>query len=333
MTCEFLPRGRKKVSTSILFFAILVLATAHAFAESAWVSEPVRSAVSVTSATGTVQIADMRKVAIFPFADYSQVQPYELSPVMGINQRILEEVTDWFVSNGVEVAVQEDVTGLLLTEGAVLVMKQNTEPSTLEWELKNRHHSPLMQKNVANVITDDRIWGSGWGKTDGGKVEGFTAGISREFLKKVGAELGADKVVRGRIIDYAIVKTKSWNPANGVLAVALGGLIEGMGAYAYKESYERGLPPPTVMDNDIYGNRFIKIEAGMEIPPREKMSDVQVRLYLQDVGTGQVLWSNRAHVRFNTDSNLNFPENHPQRMLDAAVKDAVAALMKDLFKK
>ena len=54
------------------------------------------------------------KVAVFPFADYSHQQDALQSELWGGNIKILEEVTDYFVAQGITVAVQEDVNTLLV---------------------------------------------------------------------------------------------------------------------------------------------------------------------------------------------------------------------------
>ncbi len=316
---------------SLAMFAVLLLPAVSGCLAGVteWISSPVRSQVATTQPAQAVDIRDMKKVAIFPFADYTQMQPYEFAPNMAVNQRVLDEVADHFVQHGVEVSVQEDVNSLLLSQGAMVVLKRKSDPSTIDAELKTAHHSPVMQKNMANIIVDDKVWSQG--KSSGPGMEGFTAGLSPKMLQKIGAELGADKVLRGRIIDYAILKTKSLNPANGIIGVGLGGILEGMGAFAYQDSYEAGLPPATIMSSDLYGDR-IQWTAGMGIPPQQNMSDVQIRLYLQDVATGKVLWTNRAHVSYSPASKLDFVDNQPQRMLDKAVKAAVDGMMADLFK-
>ena len=53
--------------------AIFCLAAGPLAAETHWISEPVK--------TCPANLADMKKVAILPFADYTQQQPYESAPL------------------------------------------------------------------------------------------------------------------------------------------------------------------------------------------------------------------------------------------------------------
>ncbi len=295
-----------------------------------WMIHPAATNVSKIPSASGVDLSDMKKVAILPFADYSRLQPGENNPSTGINERVLEEVTDYFVAHGLEVAVEEDVVAML-QEAKILVVGTNAlNRGTVDWEYKTRYHLPKMQENMATMMADDSTWGAGEGKAggeSGSSPQGALGGISKEFLGKMSDSLGVDKVVRGRIIDYGITSNKSLNPANGILAVMLGGLGEGLGVYTRKDAYEQGLPPDTFLPQSTRGSSL-----AMDIPPRGRHSNVQIRLYLQDVKTGKVLWSNRAYVRYSPANNLDFAGNHAQRMLDKATTEAVKGLMGDLFK-
>ncbi|MCK5185783.1 MAG: hypothetical protein KAR43_01540, partial [Deltaproteobacteria bacterium] len=70
--------------------------------------------VQNVAAENQVEIKGVRKVAIFPFADYSHQQDFIKEDIWGGNIRILEEVTDHFVAHGISVIVQEDVNTLLV---------------------------------------------------------------------------------------------------------------------------------------------------------------------------------------------------------------------------
>ena len=325
------PRGTKLLGLLMVCSTVSFAASLVAGCETRWIVNPTPTHVTGQPDVQPVDISDMKKVAIFPFADYSQVQPDEHSPNMGINHRLVEEVTDYFVAHGVEVAVEEDVIGLLKAEKVLVLTKNTTERANIEWELKTKHHMPALQEDLANMISDDSAWGTGEGKAGGNpRPQGALAGISKTLLKKIGDELGVDKVVRGRILDYGITSTKSIHPGNGILAMALGGFAEGMGAFTRRDGYEEGLPPETYRAESTRGTS--NYDLNMDIPSRERLSHVQIRVYLQDVNSGKVLWSNRAYVRYSPGSHLNFADSRTQQMLDNAMKEAVKGLMEDLFK-
>ncbi len=287
---------------------------------------------ALVPAAKPVNMSETKKVAVFPFAAYTRAKPLESSPELGINLRAQKEVIDCLLSRRIEVVPQEDVTDMLLADKAIFVLRNSPEPSTIEWELKTRWHSPPMQKNMANLISDDSLLGSGWGKAGGqDDPEGVTADISPKLLEKIGTALGADKVIRGRIIDHGILKDRNWDAPEAILDVVWGGLVGGTGGFAYRKGYEQGLPPASYASPDVFGD-LIKLDAAVgAVVPVGKLSDVQIRLYLQDVKTAKVLWASRADVRFDPSGALG-PDRRPTNALDTAVKDAVAAMMADLFK-
>ncbi len=315
--------------SSVVMLGVACISMVAGCSEKEWVVHPTATKVSHISAVAGVDISDMKKIAVLPFADYSQSQTGENNTSSDVNQRILEEVTDYFVAHGIEVAVQEDVIALLREHNILVVGTNSLDRGTPDWEYRTRHHMEKMQEDLSNMMADDSKWGTGDGKTSASKDDnkGSLGGISKSFLKIMADDLGVDKVLRGRIIDYGIGVNKSLNPANGILSVALGGVAEGLGVYARREGYERGLPPDSFLPKSVRGSSL-----EMDIPPNERHSNVQLRVYLQDVNSGKVLWSNRAFVRYTPESNLRFADNHPQNMLDTAMREAVKELMGDLFK-
>jgi len=70
-----------------------------------------------------------------------------------------------------------------------------------------------------------------------------------------------------------------------------------------------------------------------ELHPRKKdvSSIVQIRMYAQDVKTGDIIWSNRVETEFNPNTGMNFKSKHPKAMFDRNIKRGVKLLMDDLF--
>jgi flagellar motor protein MotB len=67
--------------------------------------------------------------------------------------------------------------------------------------------------------------------------------------------------------------------------------------------------------------------------PRKKQvsSIVQIRMYAQDVKTGDVIWSNRVETEFTPSSNQAFNTKHPKTMFDKNIERGVKLLMDDMF--
>ena len=70
-----------------------------------------------------------------------------------------------------------------------------------------------------------------------------------------------------------------------------------------------------------------------ELHPRKQdvSTIVQLRMYAQDVKTGDIIWSNRVETEFNPNTGMNFKSKHPKTMFDRNIKRGVQLLMDDLF--
>lgn len=290
--------------------------------------KPVTTNVTAKKYTRKVVVKDTQKVAIFPFADYSKEQSFLKNPKWGINRKIMEEVADAFIARGITVSNQEDVDGLLKSEGIISCMKPSDDPSSPEWELANKPHSKIMRADMINMISQD----TRREPNDSNAIQGVTAGLSKEKVKELGRRLGVDKIIRGRIIEYGFADTKSLNPMNGLLPLVVGGLVEGMGAYVYQDAYETGLPGPSWTASDLVYDYEMGQGPGINLPSKQRSCFVQVRLYMQDTSDGSILWSNRVEIRFSPTSLLNYDENHPKNMTDKSIQGGVQLLMEDLFK-
>jgi hypothetical protein len=289
--------------------------------------QPVKTNVSANKVSKQTVVRDMNTVAIFPLADYSRKQSFLQNPRYGINLKVMEAITDEFVSRGITVLNQEDVNGFLMKEGIIAVINKTEDASTPEWELMNNPHEAVQQANIVHMLSQDKSGGF----SDNKAIDGVTVGLSKEKIKEIGKRLEVDKIIRGQIIEYGFSETKNLNPANGWLTVLLGGLAEGAGAFVYQEGYEKGLPDSSWTSKYIYSNEMGQ-GPGANIPPKLTQCYVQLRLYLQDVKTGKIEWSNRTEIKFSPTWLMNYDENQPKNMTDKSIEKGVALLMGDLFK-
>jgi hypothetical protein len=155
-------------------------------------------------------------------------------------------------------------------------------------------------------------------------VNGVTASLSKEKIIDLGRKLGVDLIVRGRIIDAGTLD-KTTSPAfsnQGVIPFMVSPIknfLLGKGekplslGYAEKEKYELGLL-------DSYS---LKPQ-----PTGRKMSVLQVRVYLQDARTGELIWTGRAEASYNPDVFKRYYKG----MFDKVSKQAAVSLGGDLFR-
>lgn len=290
--------------------------------------KPVETNVTAKKITKKVVVKDTQKVAIFPFADYSREQSFLRNPKWGINRKIMEEVADSLIARGITVSNQEDVNGLLRSEGIISCMKHSDDVSSPEWELANKPHEKIMRANMINMMSQD----TRNEPTESKVIQGVTVGLSKAKVMELGKKLGVDKVIRGRIIEYGFADTKSLNPMNGLLPVIFGGLVEGMGAYVYQDAYETGLPGDSWIASQYVYDYEMGQGPGINLPSKQRSCFVQMRIYLQDTSDGAILWSNRAEIKFTPQSSMAYDDNHPKNMTDKSIQGGVQILMEDLFK-
>ncbi len=289
---------------------------------------------------------NIKKVAIFPFADYSYQQSFVEPLRWGLNTEIIEDLTDEFIKKGIMVIPQEDVNGLLISEdimkpieseevAGALQRIQDTIQKELsaispEYELKRKEHSEEMRAEIEEMTRDknkeavlNRILETLSLKEP--VFQGATVSLTNDKIKELGASLGADVIVRGRIIEAGNLK-KTANPAfsnQGVVYSILnpmkifffgqGDRLASLG-YAQQEKYEDGIL-------DAYSFKAS--------PTGSNLALVQIRIYLQDVKTGEIIWSGRAESTYNP----NIFKKYPKDMFDKVVKKITVSLARDLFKK
>ena len=311
----------------------------------------------------------INKVAVFPFSDYSHQQSALRTDLWGGNVKILEEVTDSLVAHGIQVAIQEDVNSLLVdneiirpvasqqlvfgTAGADTPEQRSKIIGTPEYDLVNIEHSDEMREAIIDVIKNEKALE--YAQTPPVKTpisQGATVGLTREMVKYLGEEMGADLIIRGRIIEYGYKEVNTYNPLKrGFLPVLYEPIKDVFLGAPEPDRYETDLGEPydsrfgyglgfwlgeqtrkdvTGAWDTVMHNSFGLVA---ELHPRKKdvSTIVQLRMYAQDVKTGDIIWSNRVETEFNPSTGMNFKSKHPKTMFDRNIKRGVKLLMDDLF--
>ncbi|MDX1778099.1 MAG: flagellar motor protein MotB [Thermodesulfobacteriota bacterium] len=302
------------------------------------------------------------KVAVFPFSDYSQQQSALRTDLWGGNIKILEEVTDYFVAQGIQVAVQEDVNALLV-ENEIIQPLASQELMTAEmrgriigtpeYDLLNVEHSKEMQDEILDTIKDYRALELAQkAPVQEASVQDDRVRLTKAMIKQLGDEIGADLIIRGRIIEYGFKEVNTYNPLKrGFLPVLYEPIKDVFLGAPDQDQYEVDLGDPYVSQlgnglgywlgeqtrRDVIGawdtvmhNTFGVVA---ELHPRKKdvSSIVQIRMYAQDVKTGNIIWSNRVETEFNPRTGMAFKSRHPKTMFDKNIQKGVRLLMEDLF--
>ncbi len=210
--------------------------------------------VKYIPAENTVVLSGIKKVAIFPFADYSHQQDQLGITEWGGNIKILEEITDHLSSHGLSVIIQEDVNTLLVDQEVIkpvdkekyLIYGTFEEEDqahkivgTPQHELNNYEHSPAMTEELLQVIKRENRK-KNKKKSKSPILQGTTVGLTKEKVVDIAQVLGADLILRGRIIDYGFKDIGTLNPLyRGVIPVVIDGVKDiffgATGSYGYEE--------------------------------------------------------------------------------------------------
>jgi hypothetical protein len=172
-----------------------------------------------TPVAGRVQFATVYRVAIFPFADYSNKQSFIRPLEWGGNRTIIETLTDRFIAHGIGVALQDDLEARLVADG---IMSPPQRPAvgtggspsdafaerafvsnTPEYELLWGMHDQEMRGEILSVVQFQdyfRIGGLTFHASSEPFLQGVTVELSKEKIIELGRSLDVDLIVRGRIL-------------------------------------------------------------------------------------------------------------------------------------
>lgn len=314
--------------------------------------QTVHESLKVTPAQKSTAGAD-KSVVILPFADYSYADDLETS--YRRNLYITENLTDQFVSNSFHVPVQEDVFGFLSMQNIInLQAYGESKASSLEDELRGEWSS-VMKKELqryivmANTTSNDKPVMN----TPG------THALTQQEVVKIGRHFGADYIVRGRIIEYKTRQDPEWNPLKkGVLTFVTGSTGKLFFGNASSEKYDMyanmvagaawgGLIgsgvtwpwDPATADQTILGisgsrsgNTVLwggvggalgKMASKVEVA----QAVVQLRIWVQDAYTGDVVWTNRVDVKVSPKTV--FADSQYDVLFETATEKAITTLIDD----
>jgi TolB-like protein len=300
-------------------------------------------------------IGKNRQVVILPFADYTDAD--NLDSAYRRNMFINENLTDRFILNGFAVPVQEDVFRYLVNRNIINVVAYAENNSrTLQYEM-NKDWSPAMKRELQRYINQAR--------TNAPANPVFnspgTLGLDQGEVANIGKYFAADYVVRGSIIQYKTRQDPSWAPwKKGVVSFVtgvtnqiafgqarsdrydeLGHMVAGgtlgalYGDWDPKWPYSSTNKSILGVSGGTAGNTIAwgAIGAGLgnmaynagDIP----QAVVQLRMWVQDAYSGQVVWTNRVDVKVSPQSVL--ADYQYDALFEGAIEQAVKVLMDDFM--
>ena len=293
-------------------------------------------------------------VVVLPFADYSYAD--NLETAYRRNIFVSENLTDQFSQNSFHMPVGEDVFLYLVDQSIInVVAYQRKRASTLEREMQN-DWSPAMKGHLQRYINQVH---RATPNTAVGDSPG-THGLTQQEIVKIGRHFSADYIVRGRIIQYKDRQDPSWAPwKKGVIGFVTGVTNQIAFGQARSDKYDEwgnmlaggtygalygdwdpkwpysGESGQTIfgVTGGTMGNTIIwgAIGAGLgnmahntgKIP----QAVVQLRIWVQDAYTGDVVWTNRVDVKVSPESVL--ADYQYDALFENATEKAITTLIDD----
>ncbi len=295
-----------------------------------------------------------KSVVILPVADYSDADDLEKSYRRNIY--VTENLTDQLVKNSFHVSIQEDVFAYLIDQGIINVLAYGeSKTSTLEDALRDEWSSKMKTQLERYITLADARAGS----DNAALGSPGTHALTQQEVVKIGRHFGADYIVRGRIIEYKARQDPSWNPmkkglltfvsgstgkflfgnastdtydmyANMVAGAAVGGLIGSGVTWPWDPSggttilgMDGGRSANTILWGGV-GGAFGKLAHKSGEAPQ---AVVQLRIWVQDAYTGDVVWTNRVDVKVSPKTV--YADSQYDALFESATEKAITTLIDD----
>jgi hypothetical protein len=238
-----------------------------------------------------------KSIVILPFADYSQGN---LGSAQRRNMLITESLTDRLIVNGFGLPVQEDVFDYLIKANVI-----NVATSSLAVELTN-DWSEIMKDQLRYYMNQvENEAGQNSGNSFG------THGLDSQMIAKIGRQFNADYVIRGRILEFKTRQGTSWAPSRrGFLPVVFESTGRSVFGYVSSDTYD-----------ESNNTNILTHGEG----PVDGQGTVQMRMWVQETATGNVVWSNRIQVQVSPESVL--ADNQYDTLFNTAIEKGVTTLV------
>lgn len=294
-----------------------------------------------------------KTIVILPFADYSEGD--NIADAYHRSLYVNAGLTDELVSNSFRLPVQEDVFRYLASQDIInLVAYEKKSNAFLEDEIQNGEWSGKMKAELQRYNEMSRRQQSNKPVLS----NPGTHGLTQQEIVKIGRHFNADYILRGRIIQYKTRQDPSWSPmkkgligfitgASNKLAFGQassdkydnwGNMIAGgtYGAIA-GNSWANG-PWDSDGSNQLFGSADASasnaivwgaVGAGLghmaHKTGKVPQAVVQLRIWIQDAYTGDVVWTNRVDVKVSPETF--FADYQYDALFEAATEKAVSTLI------
>lgn len=304
----------------------------------------VKETLHVPQAPGVDAPGSGKRIVVLPFADYTYAD--SMAAAFRRNLQVSEALTDHLSSQGFAMPVSEDVFQYLVGQNVIKIADyQKNSNVSLTNELAGEW-SDSMKDTIRHYLRQQQI-------TQRNEVEDApgTHALTEQEITKMGRQFQADYVLRGRILEFRTRQDATWEPwRRGIFPVISGGTAQILYGFAGSQEYDTmnqmmaggmyGLGignlsdwpvDDMVIDGGISGNEIAWAGIGGVLGNqaskggRVDQAVVQLRMWVQDATSGEVVWTNRAMVRVSPQTV--FSDGQYDDLFNTAIEKGVSSLV------
>jgi len=307
--------------------------------------------LQVSQAPGSNAPGKGKTIVILPFADYTNADT--LAAAHRRDMAITESLTDRLVTNGFKLPIQEDVFAYMVDQSIIsLVAYEQKSSVSLNNELSGEW-SDVMKDQIRGYISEQQTQRDNQLAASPG-----THGLTEQTVAKIGRKFHADYIVRGRILEFKTRQEHTWAPwKRGILPFISGSTSQVAFGFASTDQYDNmnnmiaggtwggiighnvgGPWDTTDGDSEILGvsgsndaNTILWGAVGALAGSEAKNSGrvdqavVQMRIWIQEAATGNVVWTNRVDVKVSPESVL--ADKQYDALFNQAIEKGVTTLI------
>ena len=288
-----------------------------------------------------------KSIVILPFADYSQGN---IDSALRRNMVITESLSDRLTNYGFGLPVQEDVFDYLVDEGVINIADYTpADTGSLAVELKN-DWSDVMKGEIQRYM--DQVEEESRSKMQNSPG---AHSLTPQKLAKIGRHFNADYIMRGRILEYKTRQEATWAPwKKGLLPFVNGGANRILNGFASSEDYDARNESVTgmlIFGTIAYNSASWPWESGESVFGRDgrtantvlwgavgnkagavshtsgniEQATVQLRIWVQEASTGNIVWTNRVRVLVSPETIM--ADNQYDTLFNLAIDKGVDSLL------
>ncbi len=277
-------------------------------------------------------------MVILPFADYTYAD--SIAGAYRRNLAVTEALTDRVVANGFSLAVQEDVFGYLIDEEIIAIIPYDETSTTSLSDELNNDWSQLMKSYLRRYIQEQKVHSGHTVSESPG-----THALDQNALAKMGRHFNADYIVRGRILEFKTREETTWDiRKKGLLPFCFGLSSQTLNGFARSDTYDtygHMLLPGTIgaiagyhgstdgldgLENAVlWGAVGTGLGAMGKNGGQVDQAVVQLRIWVQEAATGNLVWTNRVEVKVSPESV--YADRQYDALFDTAITKGVNTLV------